>query len=173
MDNRDGRERMNTSQTLAEAVRHEKIQQLRARRPACKTLHWKGILGDLYDIREEIEEGRWMDGRYEALGDSAAGTLDEETVYELQIAFSDLSAEAERMEEEMKQLRNIEDDLFYDDNEEYDDPPVLFDCFFPAINYCDVVWGYDIEEHDYYGIDEHPRQIRRPVHRAGHTPRPV
>lgn len=91
-----------------------------------------------------------MYGEYEALGEN---TLDDETVYELQIAFSDLSSECERMDDDMRTLRNIEDDLFCDDNEEYEEPPVLFDCFFPAINYNDRVWGFDVEEHDYYGLE--------------------
>lgn len=137
----------------SEEVRAHKAKLMRYRRPACKTMHWQGIIDDLYEIRDGIEEGRWMYGQYERLGETALGTLDEETVYELQIAFSDLSAECERMDEDMRQLRNVEDDLFYDDNEEYDDPPVLFDCFFPAINYNDRVWGFDVEEHDYYGLE--------------------
>ena len=143
---------MNERERQSEEVRIHKAKQMRYRRPACKTMHWQGIIDDLYEIRDEIDEGRWMYGQYETLGETSIGTLDEETVYELQIAFSDLSAEIERMDEDMRALRNIEDEFFYDDNEEYDDPPVLFDCFFPAINYCDQVWGYDVEEHDYYGL---------------------
>lgn len=138
--------------STSEEVRIHKAHQMRYRRPACKTMHWQGIIDDLYEMRDDIDEGRWMYGQYEAMGENSMGTLDEETVYELRIAFSDLSAEIERMDEDMRALRNIEDEFFYDDNEEYDDPPVLFDCFFPAINYCDEVWGYDVVEHDYYGL---------------------
>ena len=137
----------------SEEARMNKARQMRYRRPACKTMHWQGIIDDLEEIRDDIEEGRWMYGQYERLGEDALGTLDEETVYEMQIAFSDLAAECERMDEDMRALRNIEDDLFYDDNEEYEEPPVLFDCFFPAINYNDRVWGFDVEEHDYYGLE--------------------
>lgn len=139
--------------STSEEVRAHKAKQMRYRRPACKTMHWQGILDDLEEMREDIDEGRWMYGQYEALGDSATGTLDEETVYELQIAFSDLQSEIEKMDEDMRELRRVEDDFFYDDDEEYDDPPVLFDCFFPAIDYNDRVWGFDVEEHDYYGLE--------------------
>lgn len=139
--------------SISEEARAHKAKLMRCRRPACKTMHWDGILNDLYEMRDDIDEGRWMYGQYERLGDDAVGSLDEETVYELQIAFSDLSAELERMDEDMRQLRNIEDDFFYDDNEEYDDPPELFDCFFPAIRYHDQMMGYDIVEHDYYGLE--------------------
>lgn len=143
---------MNEKQRLSEEVRQHKAKQMRYRRPACKTMHWDGIVTDLYEMRDDIDEGRWMYGQYERLGEDALGSLDEETVYELQIAFSDLSAEIERMDEDMRRLRDIEDDLFYDDGEEYVEPPILFDCFFPAINYNDQVWGYDVVEHDYYGL---------------------
>ena len=144
---------MNERQQRSDEVRQHKAKQMRYRRPACKTMNWEGILRDLEEIRDDIEEGHWMYGQYERLGETSMGTLDEETVYELQIAFSDLSAECERMDEDMRALRNIEDDFFYDDNEEYDEPPVLFDCFFPAIDYNDRVFGYDVEEHDYYGLE--------------------
>lgn len=126
---------------------------MRYRRPACKTMNWHGIQRDLEEMREEIDEGHWMYGQYEALGEASMGTLDEETVYEMQIAFSDLAGELERMDNDMHELRRVEDDYFYDDDEEYDDPPMLFDCFFPAIDYNDRVWGYDVEEHDYYGLE--------------------
>ena len=43
--------------------------------------------------------------------------------------------------------------LFYEESDsEYDDPPALFDLFFPAIDTPGEVWGYDITEHDYYGF---------------------
>jgi hypothetical protein len=56
------------------------------------------------------------------------------------------------MQQDMYDLRRVEGGLF-EDTGEYDDPPVLFDCFFPAINYNDRMWGYDVEEHDYYGLE--------------------
>lgn len=136
----------------AEEARREKARQMRYRRPACKSMRWDYIRQDLQDIAEEVGEGQWLYGQYEALN-GAEATLDEEIVYELQIAFSDLAAECERMAENMDALRSIEDDLFYDDSEEYDDPPALFECFFPAIDYYDQLYGYDVEEHDYYGIE--------------------
>lgn len=147
--------------TTSEEARIHKAKQMRYRRPACKTMHWQGILDDLDEIRDEIDEGRWMYGQYERLGEESGGTLDEETVYELQIAFSDLSAEIEQMDEDMRGLRQVEDDYFYDDNEEYDEPPVLFDCFFPAINYSDRIYGWDVEEHDYYGLDPYAEDAAR------------
>lgn len=137
-----------------ERYRQEKIRKMRLRRPVCKTMCWDGILADLDEMRYDIDEGRWMYGPYERMGESAVDELGEDTVYELQIAFSDLDTELQKMDEDMRNLRITENEFFYqDDDSEYDDPPVLFDCFFPAINYHDRMWGYDIEEHDYYGIE--------------------
>lgn len=143
----------------AEAKR-ERAERIRLKRPACKTMCWYGIEHDLDEIREDIYEGQWLSGNYEALGGDLEGTLNRDTVFELQIAFGDLYDECARMENDMYALRRVEDGLF-EGTSEYDDPPVLFDCFFPAINYNDRIWGYDVEEHDYYGIDIYQEDAAR------------
>lgn len=150
----------NVVKAAAAEVKRKKAEKLRLKRPACKTMCWYGIEHDLDEIQEDVYEGQWMSGKYEALDVNLEGTLDSETVFELQIAFSDLADECARMQQDMYDLRRVEDSLF-EDTDEYDDPPVLFDCFFPAINYNDRMWGYDVEEHDYYGIDIYQEDAAR------------
>lgn len=147
-------------------AKQKKAEQLRLKRPACKTMCWYGIEKDLDEIQEDIYEGQWMSGKYAALDTDLEGTLDAETVFEMQIAFSDLSDECARMQQDMYDLRQVEGSLFEDTDNEYDDPPPLFDCFFPAINYNDRMWGYDVEEHDYYGIDIWQEDAARDAARA-------
>ena len=53
--------------STSEEVRMHKAKQMRYRRPACKTMHWDGILNDLYEMRDDIDEGRWMYGEQKVL----------------------------------------------------------------------------------------------------------
>lgn len=140
-----------TEGEIAEA-RRLKIRKIMLRRPACKALRWDGIRNDLSEIYEEISEAQWMDGpEYDKL--CQAVDWDDEVLFEFRIAFSDLAGQCQQMYSDMDALRDMEKELFYEDaDSEYDDPPALFDLFFPAINTPGEVWGYDITEHDYYGF---------------------
>lgn len=130
--------------------KRDRARQLRMKRPACKSLCWGQIQSDLSDIREEVSEIQWMGGDdYEKLYNALDG---DEAIFEFQIAFSDLAGECEKMYEDLETLRDREAELLGYDTE-YDDPPALFDMFFPAINCDDDIFGYDIEEHDYYSFD--------------------
>ena len=143
---------MGTIVSAAEA-RQQKAKQLRFKRPACKSLNWNTIRQDLNDMCEDISDAQWMSGAYEALSDTF-GDDEESLTFEFQVAFSSLASELERMYEDMDELQRAQEAYFYTrEDDEYDDPPQLFDLFFPAIDYSDDLWGYDIEEHDYYGIE--------------------
>lgn len=144
----------NVVKAAAAEVKREKARQLRLKRPACKELNWDSIRDKLIDIQEDVGEAQWSVGNYEKLYEALGE--DDEAVYEFQIAFSDLAGECDRMYQDMEELREREEEVFYGvEDEEWNDPPALFNLFFPAINYHDRVWGYDIEEHDYYGFESH------------------
>lgn len=138
--------------TAAEA-RAERAKKLRYKRPACLSLNWKGIREDLSEMSEDIGSAQWMDGAYDILSDTF-GDDEESMTFEFQVAFSGLAGELEQMYEDMDELQRWQAIYFYTEaDDEYDDPPMLFDLFFPAIDYTDSLMGYDIVEHDYYGIE--------------------
>ena len=138
--------------TAAEA-RAERAKKLRYKRPACKSLNWFAIREDLSEMSEDIGSAQWMDGAYDALSETF-GDDEESLTFEFQVAFSSLAGEIEQMYDDMDELQRAQEAYFYTpDSDECDDPPQLFDLFFPAIDYTDDLMGYDIEEHDYYGIE--------------------
>ena len=138
--------------TAAEA-RQERARNLRFKRPACLSLNWNGIREDLNEMVDDIGDAQWMSGAYEALSETF-GDDEESLTFEFQVAFSSLAGELEQMYEDMGELQRMQEAYFYTEaSDEYDDPPQLFDLFFPAIDYTDDLIGYDIVEHDYYSID--------------------
>lgn len=132
--------------------RRLKIRKIMLRRPACKALRWDRIRDDLTEIQEEVGEAQWMDGpEYEKLREAV--DYDDEVLFEFRIAFSDLAAQCQQMYDDMDALRNMEREVFYGvEDDEHDDPPALFDMFFPAIDVPGEVWGFDVTEHDYFGF---------------------
>lgn len=132
--------------------RRQKVRRMMFRRPACKAIRWDAIREDLEEIGEDAYEGQWMDGQsWEKLCEAL--DYDDETLYEFRVAFSDLAAQCEQMREDMDELAERERDVLYGAGDDDDDPPRLFDLFFPAIDTPGEIWGFDPEERDYYGFE--------------------
>ena len=151
--------------TNAAEARAERAKKLRYKRPACKSLNWNGIREDLSEMIDDIGDAQWMCGAYDTLSETF-GDDEESLTFEFQVAFSALQSDIERMYGDMDSLQSAQEFYFYArESDEYDDPPQLFDMFFPAIDYTDDIIGYDIEEHDYYGlepgIDDYARKQAR------------
>lgn len=119
----------------AKETKRFKAKQLRYKKPIAKDLNLYSIKEALDDISDECYEVQYyVDGDEETLINALDG--DEDDAYEFKMMFSDLVAECEQMQED---LRN-----------EY--IPEYFDLFFAAINKGGEMLGYDIYEHDYYGL---------------------
>lgn len=125
----------------AEETKRWKAKNLRYRKPIVKNLNIAQIQEDLWEIQEACEEVRWYtsseDGT-DSLINALAG--DEDEAYEFQMAFADLCAECERMQEDLQ--------------EEW--VPDCFDIFFVvagAGDYYGGLLGWDSYEGDYFGID--------------------
>lgn len=126
----------------AEEERRKKSRDMRFKKPIALNLNLETIQNELWDIQSECEELRWTDNQ-EALIDAMNG--DEEEAWEFAMMFSDLSAECERMSEDLE--------------EEW--IPDCFDRLFVAAGagkYYGGLAGWDSYEQDYFpigaGMDE-------------------
>lgn len=120
----------------AEETKREKARGLRYKKPIAKDLNLDSIREALWDIQEACGEVEYyIDGDDDTLLNALDG--DEDDAFEFKMMFSDLSAEVERMQED---LRN-----------EY--VPEYFDLFFAAVNKGGYMLGFDTYEQDYYGLD--------------------
>lgn len=121
-----------------EEMRAWKARELRYKKPIVRNLNLDFITQDLFDIQEECDNIRWYtDSNYGE--DSLINALDgdEDEAYEFKMAFADLCAECERMEED------LEDEWI----------PECFDIFFVAIGAKDGgLMGWDPYVGDYMGI---------------------
>lgn len=119
----------------AEETKRIKARNLRYKKPIAKDLNLDFIREALDDISYECYEVQYyVDGDEETLINALDG--DEDDAYEFKMMFSDLVSECEQMQ----------DDLRNEYISEY------FDLFFAAINKGGEMLGYDIYEHDYYGL---------------------
>lgn len=125
----------------AEETKRWKAKQLRYKKPIVRDLNLDKIQEGLWNIMEECENIRWYtDSDYG--NDSLINALDgdEDEAYEFKMAFADLCAECERMQEDLQ--------------EEW--IPNCFDTFFVAAgageNFGGLL-GWDSFEGDYFGID--------------------
>ncbi|GAA6283527.1 hypothetical protein F190043G2_01980 [Blautia caecimuris] len=121
----------------SEETKRYKAKQMRYKKPIAKDLNLDKIKEDLWDIQEACEEIRWYtdseDGE-DSLVNALAG--DEDEAYEFKMAFADLCAECERIQEDLQ--------------EEW--VPECFDIFFVVAGAGDL-FGWDSYEQDYSGID--------------------
>lgn len=118
-----------------EETKREKAKQLRYKKPIAKGLNLLSIKDALDDISEACYDVQYyIDGDDDTLLNALDG--DEDDAYEFKVMFSDLCAECEEMQED---LRN-----------EY--LPEYFDLFFAAVCRDQELMGYDVYEHDYYGL---------------------
>jgi hypothetical protein len=122
----------------AEETKRHKAKQLRIKKPIATHLNIETITQDLYDIQEECEEIHWYTDSEDG-NDSLINALDgdEDEAYEFKMAFADLCAECERMQEDLC--------------EEW--VPDCFDIFFVAAGAGENgLLGWDSYEQDYYDI---------------------
>lgn len=124
----------------AEETKRFKAQQLRYKKPIAKNLNLDSLTQDLWDMQEACEDVHWYtdsDDGNDSLVNALSG--DEDEAYEFKMAFADLCAECEKMQDDLK--------------EEW--VPDCFDIFFVAVGAGETyggLLGYDEYEHDYFGI---------------------
>lgn len=120
----------------AEETKQQKAKNLRYKNPIARNMNLNFIQEQIWDMGELISDVQWFIEDEENLVHALNG--DEDEAYEFKMAFSDLAAELEEFE---KDLRN-----------EY--VPECFDELFPAAgaDYFGGYLGFDTYEHDYYGI---------------------
>lgn len=124
----------------AEETKRRKARNLRYKKPIVNNLNLEQITEDLWEIIGDCEEVRWYidsDDGEDSLLNALNG--DEDEAYEFKMAFADLSAECDRMSEDLQ--------------EEW--VPECFDIFFVAAGAGEYggILGWDAYEGDYYGID--------------------
>lgn len=121
----------------SEETKKHKAKQLRYKKPIAKDLNLDKINEDLWDIRETCEEIRWYTDS-EDDEDFLINALDgdEDEAFEFKMAFADLCAECERMQEDLQG----------------EWVPECFDIFFVTVGAGDLL-GWDSYEGDYFGID--------------------
>lgn len=124
-----------------EETRRFKAKQLRYKKPIVKNLNLETMTNELWEIQEECEDIRWYTDSEDG-NDSLINALsgDEDEAYEFRMAFADLCAECERMQDD------LQDEWV----------PECFDIFFVAAGAgesCGGLLGYDAYEGDYFGID--------------------
>lgn len=125
----------------AEETKRWKAKQLRYKKPIVRDLNLDKIQEGLWNIMEECENIRWYTDSDDG-NDSLINALDgdEDEAYEFKMAFADLCAECERMQEDLQ--------------EEW--IPECFDIFFVTAGAGDSfggLLGFDAYEGDYFGID--------------------
>lgn len=122
----------------AEETKRKKALQFRYKKPIVRDLNLDSIKEELWEIHGECEDVRWY---FDTDDDTLINAMDgdEEEAYEFKMMFADLSAECEQMQNDL--------------NEEW--VPDCFDRFFVAIGAgkdFGGLLGYDIYEHDYFGL---------------------
>lgn len=122
----------------AEETKRVKARNLRYKKPLVKGLNLDDMRESLSDMWEACDEVQYfIDYDDETLLNALDG--DEDDAYEFKMMFADLSAECERMHED---LRN-----------EY--IPEYFDLFFVAVGKDSEMLGFDTYEQDYYGLSSY------------------
>ena len=99
----------------AEETKRWKAKQLRYKKPIVRDLNLDKIQEGLWNIMEECENIRWYTDSDDG-NDSLINALDgdEDEAYEFKMAFADLCAECERMQEDLQEewIPNCFDSFF-------------------------------------------------------------
>ena len=113
-----------------------KAKQLRYKKPIVRYLNLDTIQSELWDMIDVCSDIHWYDDDEESLVNALDG--DEDEAYEFKMAFSDLEAELDQFQEDLR--------------EEYVSD--YFDIFFPSVgaSYGGGYLGYDEYEGDYLGL---------------------
>ena len=88
----------------AEETKRTKAKNLRYKKPFIKDLNLDAIKDDLWDIQDACEDVHWYTDSDDG-SDSLVNALDgdEDEAYEFKMAFADLCAECERMQEDLQE----------------------------------------------------------------------
>lgn len=125
-----------------EETKRIKARNLRYKKPIVKDLNLEAIIEALWDISEACADVQYyIDCDDDTLLNALDG--DEDETYEFKMMFSDLAAECEQMQMDLKN--------------EY--VPEYFNLFFAAINKGGEMLGFDTYEHDYYGLDYYENEF--------------
>lgn len=120
----------------AEEKKQLKAKNLRYKKPIAQYMSLDFIRESVWDMQEVITDVQWFIEDEANLVNAMNG--DEDDAYEFRMAFSDLAAELESFEEDLRS--------------EY--IPDCFDDLFPAAgaDFFGGFLGYDAYEHDYFGL---------------------
>ena len=126
-----------------EDLRQQKAKALRYKKPMMQYMSLDYINQSIWDMQEAISDVQWFVGDRESLTEALCG--DEDEAYEFQAAFSDLAAELEFFENDLR-------DAWV---------PKCFDELFPATDTgCfGAMLGYDSFEGDYVGLTPYEYQL--------------
>ena len=121
----------------AEEAKQQKAKNLRYKKPIARNMNLDFIQEQIWNMNELISDVQWFIEDEENLVHALNG--DEDEAYEFKMAFSDLAAELEQFEEDLR-IEYV---------------PECFDDLFPAAgaDYFGGYLGFDTYEHDYYGIE--------------------
>lgn len=121
----------------SEETKRIKARNLRFKKPIARELNLDKIKEDLWDIQSACEDIRWYTDSEDG-EDSLVNALDgdEDETYEFKMAFADLCAECEVMQDDLKETWI----------------PECFDIFFVAAGTGNYL-GWDSYEGDYFGIE--------------------
>lgn len=119
----------------ADETKRLKAMGLRYKKPIAKGLTLDGIWEALWEIMEACGDVQYyVEEDEETLINALDG--DEDDAFEFKMMFSELSAECERMHEDLREAYI----------------PEYFDLFFVAVNKGGEMLGYDMYEQDYFGL---------------------
>lgn len=122
------------------SIKSERTRNLRYKKPALASLGYQNITEELYIIRDECEEIKWM------VEDDDSGILqsafddNEDEEYEFRMAFSDLQCKAEQLFDEISEAESYGLSEYFDD------------CTVSLIGNRYNLVGYDSYEEDYFSL---------------------
>ena len=130
-------------------IKAERTRNLRYKRPALASLGYDALRMELYDIREACNDVRWF---IEQNDDTLLNALDGdgEAEWEFRMAFADLEAKSDRLEQSISE---------YCDWDGEDFAKMYNDCTVSLIGNRYRILGYDFEEEDYFSLTAYDEKL--------------
>lgn len=130
-------------------IKANRARNLRYKRPALASLGYDAILTELWDIREACNDIHWF---IEQGDETLLNALDgnEEDEYEFRMAFSDLEAKVDALDEVLDHWRGWEEDR---------GERTYNDCTVALIGNRYRTIGYDVYKEDYYGLTAYEQDL--------------
>lgn len=126
-----------------------RAKNLRYKRPALQSMGYDAIRTELWDIREACNDIHWfIEQGDETLLNALNGDDDEE--FEFRMAFSDLEAKADALDEALEEWRRWDED---------GGERTYNDCTVALIGNRYRTIGYDMYEEDYYGLTSYEQGL--------------